>query len=183
MSDARSLEAAAPSHVLLVGAPGVGKSTVGAQVAAALGWEFRDSDALIEALAGRTIADIFTEQGEAHFRALERTVLAMLARERREPTVIAVGGGAPQHGGMAYDLLASLSRVFWLRAAPEAIVTRLAAGEIAARPLVAGDAPASRIESLLAERVRFYAAGSIALDTDGRTPAELAAEIVRRVRG
>lgn len=180
MSDARSLDAATPSHILLVGAPGVGKSTVGAAVAAHLGREFRDTDALIAALAGQPIADIFATRGEAHFRALERTVMAMLARELREPAVIAVGGGAPQHGAMAYDLLASLSRVYWLRAAPEVIAARLSAEEVAARPLFAGDDALARVRALSEERERSYAAGSVAIDTEGRTPADIAADIAHR---
>lgn len=180
--DPRSLEAATPAHVLLVGAPGVGKTTVGAEVARALGWEFRDSDALIVALAGTPVAQIFATGGESHFRALERTVLAMLARERREPTVIAVGGGAPQHGGMAYDLLASLSRVFWLRAAPAVIAARLGRDEIAVRPLLAGAPAAERIAALNVERESFYAAGAIAVDTESRDPLAIAADIVRRTR-
>ncbi len=181
--DARSLDAARPSHVLLVGVPGVGKSTVGEAVAGELGWEFRDSDALIATLAGQDIAAIFATRGEPHFRALERTVLAMLARERREATVIAVGGGAPQHGGMAYDLLASLSRVFWLRASPLVIAARLAPEDIAARPLFAGESAAARITALAEERERYYAAGAVAVDTEGRAPHTIAADIAQRVRG
>lgn len=180
--DARSLDAASPGHVLLVGAPGVGKTTVGAAVARELGREFRDSDVLIAALAHQTVAQIFAAHGEAHFRALERTVLAMLARERREPTVIAVGGGAPQHGGMAYDLLASLSRVFWLRASPLVIVARLRPDDMAQRPLLAGEAAVARIAALSEERERYYAAGAIAVETEGRDPRTIAADIARYVR-
>src|SRR5690242_19629036 len=78
--------------VLLVGPPGAGKTTVGRLVAQRLGVPFRDTDADVEAHAGRTVADIFVDSGEAEFRALERTAVARALAEH--DGVLAVGGGA-----------------------------------------------------------------------------------------
>ncbi|GAB3958809.1 hypothetical protein GCM10027614_77050 [Micromonospora vulcania] len=77
--------------VVLVGAPGCGKTTVGQALADVLGVEFRDTDVDIEKMAGKPIPEIFIDEGEAHFRTLER---AAVARAGCQPGVLALGGGA-----------------------------------------------------------------------------------------
>ena len=81
-------------RIVLTGFMGAGKTSVGRLLASALGWEFLDLDAHLEARTGATIADLFSQHGEAHFRRLESSALAnALARPR---TVIALGGGTPE---------------------------------------------------------------------------------------
>ncbi|MQA36306.1 shikimate kinase, partial [Modestobacter roseus] len=79
-------------RLVLVGPPASGKTTVGTAVAAALGASFRDTDADVEAETGSTIADLFVQQGEPHFRALEERAVARALAEH--PGVLALGGGA-----------------------------------------------------------------------------------------
>lgn len=82
------------SRIVLTGFMGAGKTTVGRQLAAALGWEFVDLDTLIEQRTGLTVPAIFAEKGETAFRHLESTALA--AALRRKKTVLALGGGTPE---------------------------------------------------------------------------------------
>lgn len=82
-------------HIILVGLPGSGKSTVGPRVAEALGVPFEDLDAIIIRRMGMPVARIFGEFGEAHFRKLEREVTA--ERLAAPPSVIAPGGGGPRN--------------------------------------------------------------------------------------
>ena len=86
-----------PQRIALIGFMGAGKTTVGAILAARLGWDFVDTDALIEVRAGAPVAAIFRERGEQAFRDLEADVLAELAQRQR--AVIATGGGAPAQEG------------------------------------------------------------------------------------
>ena len=80
--------------VVLVGAPGAGKSTVGRRLARRWGVEFRDSDQMVEAEAGKSVADIFVDDGETAFRTRERDVIA--AALDRPDGVLSLGGGVPQ---------------------------------------------------------------------------------------
>jgi len=79
-------------HIVLTGMMGSGKTAVGERLARRLGLPFYDADALLEAEAGKRIADLFAGEGESHFRALERRLIGRLLAER--PGVIATGGGA-----------------------------------------------------------------------------------------
>ncbi|MGO4244948.1 shikimate kinase, partial [Janibacter sp. RAF20_2_2] len=88
--------------VVVIGPPGVGKSTVAAEVAARLGRRLVDTDALVEEREGRTISDLFVEEGEDYFRAAERR--AVLDALREDGVVLALGGGAP----MIPDVTAAL---------------------------------------------------------------------------
>ncbi len=81
-------------RIVLTGFMGAGKTTVGRELAAALGWEFLDLDAHLEARAGAPVADIFADYGEAHFRRLESSALANALS--RTHTVLALGGGTPE---------------------------------------------------------------------------------------
>src|SRR4051812_17648318 len=105
-----------PPRLFLIGYRGTGKSTVGPLLAAALGWEFADADDLIEAAAGRSVADIFAAEGEAGFRDREAAALAELCRGERR--VVATGGGAVLRPANR-ELLAASGFVAWLTAPPE----------------------------------------------------------------
>ena len=156
---------------VLVGAPGSGKTTVGEALAAALGVPFRDTDADIEELAGKPIPEIFVDEGEDHFRTLERAAVA--AALASHPGVLALGGGAV----LAEDNRAALigHTVVHLSVELPDAVKRVGLG--AGRPLLALN-PRATLKHLMDQRRPLYAEVATAtVVTDGRTPEELATEI------
>ncbi len=163
------------ARIFLVGISGAGKSTAGRLVAERLGWDFADSDDLIEERTGRKIADIFATDGEAKFRELEAAVLTDLSR--RERLVVSTGGGAlTTDGGRA----AIQSGFFvWLEVSPAAAAQRLSSDPAAAtRPLLAGDAE-GRLAGLLATREPQYRLSDARVPVDGLSPAQVADRIVK----
>lgn len=173
----RKAAAAMKRHVVLIGLPGSGKSTVGALLAEGLGVSLVDLDRSIERRAGRTIADLFTLFGERHFRELERREMeAVLAGE---PCVVAPGGGwAAQPGNL--EGVRSRAYTIYLVVSPEVAARRL--GESAsARPLLAGD-PVGALRRLLVEREACYRRAEAVVATDGMDPAEVADRVLRLAR-
>ncbi|KZB80681.1 shikimate kinase [Amycolatopsis regifaucium] len=153
---------------MIIGPPGSGKSTVGPALAAALGLAFRDSDDDIVARAGKSITDIFTEEGEPAFRALEEEVVANALAEH--DGVLSLGGGAPITPGTRARLAAHT--VVFLNVGMAAGVQR--AGLSTARPLLAGVNPRATYKALLDARLPVYReVATIEIDTDHRTPAEV----------
>lgn len=164
-------------HIILVGLPGSGKSTVGPRVAEALGVPFEDLDAIIIRRMGMPVARIFGEFGEAHFRKLEREVTA--ERLAAPPSVIAPGGGwAAQPGNL--DGARERALVVYLQVAPAIALER--AGQGAVRPLLAGGDGLARMNTLLAERESFYQQANTTIQNDGADPALAATEIVEWIR-
>ncbi|MFF5172930.1 shikimate kinase [Micromonospora sp. NPDC000089] len=156
---------------VLVGAPGSGKTTVGERLATLLGVGFRDTDADIEAMAGKPIPEIFIDEGEAHFRALERAAVA--AALASHAGVLAIGGGAV----LAEENRAALigQPVVHLSVELPDAVKRVGLG--AGRPLLAIN-PRATLKHLMDQRRPLYAEVATAtVATDGRTPEEIAAEI------
>lgn len=140
------------ARVVLVGAPGSGKTTVGAALAAALGTRFVDLDDALEARCGRSPAAWLRESGEAAFRAVEADALAEVLAEG-DGAVVATGGGAVESEESRARLRAEPC-VVELRCSPELLVARLTA-DPADRPLTA--APTlERLEALLARRRPYY---------------------------
>ncbi|MEN2417875.1 shikimate kinase [Streptomyces rimosus] len=157
-----------PPLVVLVGPPGAGKSTVGALLAERLGVGYRDTDADIEAGAGKPIPEIFIDQGEPHFRELERQ--AVRAAVETHPGVLSLGGGAVMDDGTR-ALLAGLPVVFLDVQLADA-VRRV--GLDAPRPLLAVN-PRQRWRELMEARRPLYTEVARAVvATDGRTPEEVA---------
>ncbi|CCH17585.1 shikimate kinase [Micromonospora lupini] len=157
--------------VVLVGVPGCGKTTVGQALAATLGVEFRDTDADIEQLAGKAIPEIFIDEGEEHFRALERAAVA--AALAAGTGVLALGGGAV----LAEETRAALvgHRVVHLSVELPDAVKRVGLG--AGRPLLAIN-PRATLKHLMDQRRPLYAeVATETVVTDGRTPAAVVAEI------
>lgn len=158
--------------IVLIGPMGAGKTTVGGLVARRLGTSVRDSDHDVEATAGRSIADIFVDDGEEAFRALEREAVAD-ALERHDG-VLALGGGAVLDPGTR-DRLAGHEVVF-LRVGLSDAVKRVGLGT--SRPLLLGNVR-GRIKALLDERTPVYeSVATLVVDTDGRSPEDVAEEIV-----
>lgn len=139
-------------HVALVGLPGSGKSTVGRQLARRLGWEFADSDALIEQRLGCSIREFFEREGEAAFRDVEEEVIAQLGRSQR-PTVIATGGGAVIRPANRQHLREA-GHVIYLRSTPDEVYRRLRHDRN--RPLLQVADPLARIRELFEQRDPLY---------------------------
>ncbi|HEY9766035.1 MAG TPA: 3-dehydroquinate synthase [Chroococcales cyanobacterium] len=155
--------------IALAGFMGTGKSTVGKVLAEKLEWPFFDSDQRVEESAGKPVSRIFAEDGEAHFRQLEREVLAELSRKRE--VVIATGGGSL----LCEENRKELSRglLFVLDASLPAIAGRI--GNEGDRPLF------SRLEQLYAERKKLYLGFPFHLETVGRTPDEIAEALLELI--
>lgn len=156
--------------ILLTGMMGCGKSVVGRTLAARLGWRFIDTDAEIERKAGCSVAEIFRQEGEAGFRALERAEIAELPSER---AVVALGGGAlAQAENRA--VLQQRGVIVWLDAEPETLLDRI--GESDGRPLLAGLNAADRrdrLSTLRDERAESYGEAEVRVVTDGCTPEQV----------
>lgn len=166
-------------NVILIGYRGTGKSAVARRLALALGWDWVDADVELELRAGKSIAAIFAEDGETAFRDLESQVVADLARRTR--TILAMGGGAVLREENCAALRAS-GQIVWLRATPETILVRVAADASTAgrRPNLTTAGGRAEIEELLARRTPRYAACADAtVDTDDRTPQQVADEIIK----
>ena len=160
------------SAIALIGAPGSGKSTLGPLLARRLDVPFVDVDAAIEEREGRSIRDIFADDGEPAFRAIERDVtVELLAGEG----VISLGGGAP----LTPEIAAALAAVptVWLQVDARHAVKRIGLDE--GRPLLAGGGVRATLIKLLNARTPVYRAlADLEIDTNGREPDELVAQIL-----
>jgi shikimate kinase len=162
-------------NLVLAGFMATGKSTIGRRCAQALRFTFHDSDQVVERRAGKTVPEIFEQDGEERFRELESEAVRDLARERQ--CVIATGGGAV----LSSTNVARLRRtgfIVLLWADPEEILMRC--GSRASRPLLAGaEDPAQRIGDLLVRREPYYrAAANAVVETTGLTREESAERVL-----
>lgn len=169
-----------PRNIVLIGFMGCGKSTVGRELHAILGYPLVDTDAVIEARAGKPISRIFEEDGETAFRDLETALLRELADTSPAGHIIATGGGVvvrPEN--RAY--LQHLGYVVWLRAPASVIVKRTQRSNH--RPLLETENPADFIHTLLAQREPWYRESAhLQLDTGGLTSREIATGILESAR-
>ena len=162
--------------IVLSGPMGVGKSTVARALAERTGVPLVDVDLAIEEAAGKPVARIFADEGEAAFRAREATTIARLL-DGASPMVLALGGGAVLHQATRRALV-HRTIVVSLRASPQTLLARIGPAGVAARPLLAGDPdPAARLASITRERHAAYAEAHAIVDTEHRSPDELARAI------
>jgi shikimate kinase len=160
---------------VLIGAPGSGKSTIGTRLAERLGVAFRDTDADVEATAGKPISEIFIDDGEERFRELEGKAVREALTEHAG--VLALGGGAVL-APLTQELLAGHS-VIYLQVGLSDAVKRV--GLAAARPLLVLN-PRSRLRELMAERLPIYERlAVITVATDDRDPDDIVEEIVKAI--
>jgi shikimate kinase len=164
-------------HVLLVGLPGAGKTTVGSLVARHLTAQFIDLDEMIEREQGATVREIFSRRGETAFRLLERQAAEKVMVG--EPVILAPGGGWAAQPG-AIDAAIPRCFIVYLRTAPDEAARRV--GEGGGRPLLANTQPATRLRELLAAREEFYQRAEVSVDTDDRSPEQVALELVKLAR-
>jgi shikimate kinase len=165
----------APKAVLM-GMPGSGKSTIGRRLAKALDLTLLDTDAKIVETTGRTIADIFSNDGEPEFRRVEEQVVRAALAEH--DGIISLGGGAITSPGVR-DALAGHTVIFLEISAAEGI-RRTTGGAI--RPLLAGPDPAKKYRDLMSERVPLYRrAATMRVNTNRRNPGAVVRHIVERL--
>lgn len=171
---------------------GAGKSTTGRKIARALDWEFIDLDDEIERLHGRSPAVLLRQQGEAAFRRMEsEAACAVLARRR---LVLATGGGWGAQPGRLAGLDAATCSV-WLRVQPATAVARIESARnraaspgdgtqpAAARPLLDDvPDPQAAAEALLRSRTPRYRRACVAVDTDDKTPEQVARSVLAELR-
>ena len=164
-----------PENIILTGFMGSGKSTVGKCLAQAYSLSFADTDRMIEKREGKSVKEIFKEEGEAYFRKAESAVVAELSQKRG--TVISLGGGAVVAEENRKRLKES-GRLIYLEASPGEIMRRV--GNDETRPLLFGKNEAE-IYALLDDRLPAYRDAHARVVTDGKTPEEIVAEIVEIV--
>ena len=164
-------------HVVLVGLPGSGKSTVGAMVAEKLGRTFLDFDAEIERREGMPISQIFGERGEAAFRQLERK----LTEELKEfgNMVVSPGGGWIMDADQV-KLIRPSAKLIYLRVRPETALKRLGAAG-GGRPLLNRPDPLAELTKLFEERRAAYQASDIEIGTELITPQQVTDQIVAKL--
>jgi shikimate kinase len=165
-------------NVYLVGMMGAGKSAVGRPLAAALGYRFVDADAVLQQVAGRSIAAIFASDGEAGFRELETAVLDQIAGWHS--LVVATGGGVvirPVNWGHLQQGV-----VVWLDAPEDVLLERLRA-DPTPRPLMRAPDPAERLRALLAQRGPLYAQADLSVVQGGEPPEAVAQRVLEGLPG
>jgi shikimate kinase len=164
-------------RVVLIGPMGAGKTTVAQILAEAWGTEVRDTDQDIELAEGRGVSDIFVDDGEEHFRDLERRAVETALAEHSG--VVALGGGAVLAEETRDRLQAH--RVVFLKVGLADSVKRVGLGQ--GRPLLLGNVR-SRVKTILDERLPLYtAAADHVVDTDGRTATDVAGDVRLWVEG
>lgn len=160
--------------IVLIGAPGAGKTTVGGALAARLGVGFTDTDAMVAAQAGKPVSDIFITDGEPEFRRLERAAVAAALAGSAGALVIGLGGGAVMDEQTQARLAGH--RVVYLETGFTELAKRV--GLDRARPLLIGTNPRAQLKALLEQRLPVYdKLAWLTVTTDGRDPEEIAAQI------
>jgi shikimate kinase len=164
-------------NIALIGFMGAGKSSVGHLVAEQFHFDYLDTDEIIQTRAGRTITEIFAQDGEPAFRKMESELVKELAT--RTKTIISTGGGLPVNP----DNLASLKThalVVCLWASPEKIWDRVK--HQTHRPLLHDPDPQRKIRDLLAAREPFYKQADVLVNTEMRSVREVAQQVVHQFR-
>ncbi len=173
------MEVLGATNIILEGFMGSGKSTVSELLSDKLELELIDTDEAIEEAEGRKISEIFEQDGEEAFRDMETELMEMVISEHMRETVISLGGGLPVREKNR-ELLKRAGKVVYLRTSPETVYDRLKGDET--RPLLKSEDPLARIKELQDKRGKIYEeAADIIVDTDGKSPEEVANEIIAAI--
>ena len=172
--------------LILTGFMATGKSSAGRLVARRLSWDFVDVDAVIVERAAKSIAQIFADHGEEHFRSLEREVVAVLAGDRRRcphchgphPEVISTGGGVLVDESNC-TALKRVGVIVCLTARPEVVAARVERSKTR-RPKLAesGKSTLARIKELMDDRAGAYARADVQIDSSDLTPEQVADHVI-----
>ncbi len=170
------------THVVFVGLMGAGKSTVGSIVARKLGWQFADTDQVVAALAGKSVADIFDHDGEAAFRLAELAALDALLDDPT-PRVIATGGGVVTTEEARQRLMEERGDLItiWLDVSPSAAVARIS--DPSTRPLLEGN-PVGRLQVIASERQHWYElVADIRIDVNRKSVSQVTRDVLEALGG
>ena len=170
----------ARNAIVLVGLMGSGKTTVGKRIAQELGYPFVDSDDVVASVAGKSVREIFSQDGEAVFRQCESDAIQSVLVGRQSSVVLATGGGAVISSENRSLISEQASNVVWLDASVEDLVVRTK--QSAARPLLDGDAAAT-LQSLSSQRLVWYEeVATVRIDTRGKTVAKVCSAVMEAIR-
>jgi shikimate kinase len=159
---------------------GSGKTTVGKRIAQELGYAFVDSDDVVASTAGKSVREIFAQDGEAVFRQCESEAIKSVLADRQSSVVLATGGGAVISSDNRSLISEQASTVVWLDASVEDLVVRTKSG--ATRPLLEGDA-ATTLQSLSSQRSAWYdEVATVRIDTRGKSVAKVCSAVVEAIR-
>jgi shikimate kinase len=164
-------------NIVLTGFMGTGKTEVGRELAHLRGLMLIDIDTEIEKAEMMTINDIFRQLGEERFREIETEMIEKITQE--ENVIISTGGGAVLRQ-RNIDALKKKGIVICLTASPATILMRTSSTD--ERPLLQVDNPLAKINELLQFRKPFYERADLIIDTDGKTPMQVAEEIIDKIR-
>ena len=166
--------------IVLVGLMGSGKTTVGKRIAQELGYPFVDSDDVVASVAGKSVRELFTQDGEARFRQCESDAIKSVLVGRKSSVVLATGGGAVISSENRSLISEQASNVVWLDASVDDLVVRTK--QSAARPLLDGDAAAT-LQSLSNQRSAWYEeVATVRIDTRGKTVAKVCSAVMEAIR-
>ena len=159
---------------------GSGKTTVGKRIAQELGYAFVDSDDVVASAAGKSVREIFAQDGEAVFRQCESEAIKSVLTDRQSSVVLATGGGAVISRDNRSLISEQAATVVWLDASVEDLVVRTKSG--ATRPLLDGDA-ATTLQSLSSQRSAWYdEVATVRIDTRGKSVAKVCSAVVEAIR-
>jgi shikimate kinase len=161
-------------RIILVGMMGAGKTTVGQRLAGRLGWDYLDSDTQVMTDTGRTVPELFADQGEAAFRAAEARVLAE-ALSGDQPVVVSAAGGVVLSAANRARLTRS-GRVVWLRADPKVLAERVGDGR--GRPLLGDDPAAALLDLNRVRRPLYESVADVVVDVDHLAPDEVVSRVL-----
>lgn len=164
-------------NYVMIGFMGSGKTTVGQQLAGKLGYSFADTDEILVQEAGKSINEIFAQEGEEGFRDRETALLRRLTASKKGGFVYATGGGMILREENR-RLLQQLGCVVWLQIKPETVLERLAGNTD--RPLLQGDDRAQKVQTMVEKRRGAYEdAAMLCVQVDEKSPAEIAEYIIK----
>ena len=171
-------------NIYLIGFSGTGKTSTGLELARILGWVFIDMDCMIEKNSGKSILEIFEDEGEDAFRNVESEFLSDISEGHHQ--VVSTGGGIPIREINRFVMFNS-GTVICLTSNIETIYSRLyeqnnEENTSVFRPMLKSEQPRERIAKLMQERLEFYSATNIQIPTDGMTPIEVAFGIKEKLR-
>jgi shikimate kinase len=159
---------------------GSGKTTVGKRIAQELGYAFVDSDDVVASTAGKSVREIFAQDGEAVFRQCESEAIKSVLAGRQSSVVLATGGGAVISSDNRSLISEQASTVVWLDASVEDLVVRTKSG--ATRPLLDGDA-ATTLQSLSSQRSDWYdEVATVRIDTRGKSVSKVCSTVLEAIR-
>ncbi|MGQ9569228.1 MAG: shikimate kinase [Thermodesulfovibrionales bacterium] len=164
-------------NIVLTGFMGTGKTIVGKKLSRLLNMELIDVDSEIEKSENMTINEIFKRFGESRFREIETEMIKRLSEKNN--VIISTGGGAVLKKENV-DALRKNGVIVCLLATPETILKRTS--HTANRPLLKVEDPLKKIKELLDYRKPFYEKADIMIDTEGKTPSQIAEEIIEKIR-